>query len=237
MNVALFILVVVVSFTIVRIGAIAFQLTGLTWSQAKFQALSCFTGTGFTTHEAELIAGNSQRRKIAAFMMVLGNAGLVVLIATFANSLQPDVFIQQLTAPVMPGWVPYAFVPLLNFLIMLLAFFLVVRLFGRMHVSDRITSRLRRSLLRRHLLDSLSLEEPVLSAPHRAIIKIILGEHSHMIGVPIAALTAHEIEVLALESGGRIIANPPGDTTLNLGDNLLCLGEPLRIREVLLRTK
>jgi hypothetical protein len=237
MNVALFILVVVVSFTIVRIGAIAFQLTGLSWSQAKFQALSCFTGTGFTTREAELIVGNSQRRKIASFMMVLGNAGLVVLIATFANSLQPDVFIQRFTEPVMPDWVPYTFVPLLNFLIMLLAFFLVVRLFGRMHVSDRITSRLRQSLLRRRLLDSLSLEEPVLSAPHRAIVKIIVGEHSHVIGAPVTTITAHEIEILAVEGSGKITANPPGDVTLNLGDNLLCLGEPSRIREVLLRTR
>ena len=37
----LFILTLIVSFIVVRIGAIAFQLTGLEWSLAKFQALSC----------------------------------------------------------------------------------------------------------------------------------------------------------------------------------------------------
>jgi len=42
MNVLLFIIVLVGSFIIVRIGAIALQLTGLEWSLAKFQALSCF---------------------------------------------------------------------------------------------------------------------------------------------------------------------------------------------------
>ena len=48
----LFILALISSFIVVRIGAIAFQLTGLEWSLAKFQALSCFSGTGFTTKEA-----------------------------------------------------------------------------------------------------------------------------------------------------------------------------------------
>ncbi len=59
MSTALFILVVAVSFTVVRTGAIAFQLPGLHWPQARFQALSCFTGTGFTTRESELIVGDS----------------------------------------------------------------------------------------------------------------------------------------------------------------------------------
>ncbi|MHC4256266.1 MAG: TrkA C-terminal domain-containing protein, partial [Planctomycetota bacterium] len=66
MGLFLFIIVLVVSFIAVRIGAIAFQLTGLNWELAKFQALSCFTGTGFTTRESELIVGHGQRRKIAS---------------------------------------------------------------------------------------------------------------------------------------------------------------------------
>ncbi|MBN2457079.1 MAG: DUF2179 domain-containing protein [Sedimentisphaerales bacterium] len=77
MNVMLFIIVVIASFIIVRIGAIAFQLTGLEWSLAKFQSLSYFSGTGFTTREAELVTGHPQRRRIATVLIILGNAGLV----------------------------------------------------------------------------------------------------------------------------------------------------------------
>ena len=36
------------TFVVVRIGAVAFNLTGMEWAQAKFQALSCFSGTGYT---------------------------------------------------------------------------------------------------------------------------------------------------------------------------------------------
>lgn len=237
MNVALFILVVVVSFVVVRIGAIAFQLTGLTWSQAKFQALSCFTGTGFTTRESELIVGNSQRRRVASIMMVLGHAGLVVMIATFANPLQPNVYLQKLTVQVVPDWIPYTFIPLFNFVLLLVVFFVIVRFLGTMHVSDRITSSLRRTLLRRRLLDTLTLEEPVLSAPQRAIIKIIIGERSHLIGQDLSTIIAQGIEILAVESGGKITANPPGDVKLDLGDSLLCFGEARKIRDVLLQVR
>lgn len=55
MNLFLFIFAILISFIVVRIGAVAFELTGLEWSIAKFQALSCFTGTGFTTRESELV--------------------------------------------------------------------------------------------------------------------------------------------------------------------------------------
>jgi len=87
MNVMLFIIVVVASFIIVRIGAIAFQLTGLEWSLAKFQSLSCFSGTGFTTREAELVTGHPQRRRIATVLIVLGNAGFIIMIASVGNNM------------------------------------------------------------------------------------------------------------------------------------------------------
>lgn len=39
---------VLISMLIVRIGSIAFEMTGLERDKARFQALSCFSGTGFT---------------------------------------------------------------------------------------------------------------------------------------------------------------------------------------------
>lgn len=77
---------VVVSLLIVRIGAIALMLTGLSFDKAKFQALSAFTGTGFTTREAERVVNNSRRRKIVSLLMILGNAGIVTVIVTATSS-------------------------------------------------------------------------------------------------------------------------------------------------------
>ena len=77
---------VVISLLIVRAGAIALMMTGLNYDKAKFQALSAFTGTGFTTREAEQVVSNSRRRKIVSWLMILGNVGVVTVIVTATSS-------------------------------------------------------------------------------------------------------------------------------------------------------
>ena len=106
MNLFLLIVTIIVSMIIVRVGAIAFELTGLNWNIAKFQSLSCFSGTGFTIREAELVLGYPQRRRIASYLMILGNAGLVAMIATFANSLSPNTLFLKYTFPFIPAFLP-----------------------------------------------------------------------------------------------------------------------------------
>jgi len=72
-----------VSLFVVRIASVALRLTGLSDDVARFQSLSAFTGTGFTTHEAEMIVNYPLRRKILSGLMVFGNLGLVSVAATF----------------------------------------------------------------------------------------------------------------------------------------------------------
>ena len=83
MGVILLFFFIVISFLIVRVGAVALELTGLEKNKALFQALSAFTGTGFTTRESEMIVGHPQRRRVVTILMVLGTAGIVSVIATF----------------------------------------------------------------------------------------------------------------------------------------------------------
>jgi hypothetical protein len=45
MSVVLLVIFVVVSYLIMRVGAIALEMTGMEKSKARFQALSAFTGT------------------------------------------------------------------------------------------------------------------------------------------------------------------------------------------------
>ncbi len=71
------------SVSIVRIGAVAMRLTGLPENVARFQCVSALTGTGFTTQEAETIVNYPIRRRIVVALMVLGNLGLVSIASTF----------------------------------------------------------------------------------------------------------------------------------------------------------
>ena len=52
-------LVIFVSFLIIRAAAVALMMTGMDEKKAKFQALSAFSGTGFTTKEAESVPPGS----------------------------------------------------------------------------------------------------------------------------------------------------------------------------------
>jgi hypothetical protein len=76
-----------VSFLIVRAAAIALRMTGLDKKRAVFQALSAFTGTGFTTKEAESVINHPLRRKIITWLMIMGNAGIVTIIITATSSI------------------------------------------------------------------------------------------------------------------------------------------------------
>jgi hypothetical protein len=78
---------VFVSMLVVRAGAIAFVMTGMDFTRAKFQALSAFSGTGFTTREAEQVVNHKTRRAIATWLMISGNAGVVAVIVTGTSSL------------------------------------------------------------------------------------------------------------------------------------------------------
>ncbi len=78
------------SLLITRVASVALTLTGLSQQSARFQARSAFTGVGFTTTEAEKVVNHPVRRRILMLLMMLGNAGIVTVIAsiilTFVDS-------------------------------------------------------------------------------------------------------------------------------------------------------
>lgn len=82
--IALFALVaaVAMSLLITRIASMALMLTGLSRESARFQARSAFTGVGFTTSESEQVVNHPVRRRILMLLMLVGNAGVITVIAT-----------------------------------------------------------------------------------------------------------------------------------------------------------
>jgi Trk-type K+ transport system membrane component len=234
MSWVLFIIMIVVSFIAVRIGAIAFQLTGLEWSLAKFQSLSCFTGTGFTTQEAELITGDSQRRRIASVLMVLGNAGFVVMIATFANSLRPQQILQKgLIEWLLPFPVPLYSLPWINLLFIILAVLFIYKIFKNPKLSKRLTNFLRRRVIKRELFTTASFEELLLATGGYGVSKIDIGAGSPVLDKTLieSQLRRHDVTVLAITRGTRTIPNPSSDRTIRMGDQLICFGKLQNIRD------
>lgn len=91
-------IILTISLLITQVVTVALTQTGLSREAALFQAVSAFTGVGFTTREAETVVGHPVRRRIVIGTMILGNAGFVTavssLVLTFVGTGQRDVLIR-----------------------------------------------------------------------------------------------------------------------------------------------
>ena len=235
MNLLLFITVLIIAFIIVRIGAIAFQLTGLEWSLAKFQALSCFTATGFTTKEAELITATRQRRRIASVLIVLGHAGLVTMIATFANSLNPRGITNKIEIPFLPDVIPTGFLPLINLAVIAVAIYVIYKVFTKTKFAKKLTNVLRGKIIKKEIFKRVSFEELLLATGGYGVSKIDVHKDCPVLDMTLleAKLRKLDITVLAIVRADKTIPNPSAKSRILLGDELLCFGRLDNIRNQL----
>ncbi|MCK4533623.1 hypothetical protein KAU39_07515 [bacterium] len=229
MNLLLFLVTLVVSFIVIKIGAIAFQLTGLEWSLAQFQALSCFTGTGFTTKESELITGNIQRRRIASVLIILGYAGLVTIIVTFANSLRPS---STFDIPFLSSIFPLSVLPWINFLIIILSVYIIYKIATYAKFTQRLTDILRARMVKKEIVKPVTFEELVVATGGYGVSSIEICKDSPILNKTMieAALRKQDITILAIERNGEIIPNPSAKIKFLLGDKLVCFGKLENIR-------
>ena len=221
MGAVLFILVLIASFIIVRIGAVAFQMTGLEWSLAKFQSLSCFSGTGFTTKEAELITGDQRRRRIASILIVLGNAGLVTMIATVASALNPEqVLIVRFSESFLPFSIPSAMVPWINLIVIIVGLLVIYKISTNRKIAGKITRYLRKRIRKKDLLKPVSFEELLLLTGGYGISRIEVCENSPLIDKTLmeSDLRKNDITILAVVRGSETIPNPTALVTIHKGD-------------------
>ncbi len=227
MNILLLLATLIISMIAVRIGAVAFNLTGLEWKVAKFQALSCFTGTGFTTRESELILASPRRRRIATYLVIIGHAGFVAMIATFANSIRPSQVLTQLDLPFLRSFVPPQLLPLINLLIITAAVFALVRFLPHTAVARKVTILAKKKLIGKKIILQEKFEEIFIAPGGFGVSRVNIEESSPLSGQTLAEadLRKHGITVLVIERGLTTIANPPANTRIQIGDVLLCFGK------------
>ena len=231
MNLILFVITIVIAFIAVRIGAIAFQLTGLDWSLAKFQALSCFSGTGFTTKEAELITCVPQRRRIATILMILGNAGFVALIATFANSLNPKVPLLKITIP----FIPSALIPWIHLTIIIGFLYVFYKVSTNSKYVKKITNSLRNQIVKKEIIKPVSFEELLIATGGYGVSQIEISVGNPLVNKTLleSNLRKHDVLILVIERKGESICNPPDNTKILPDDLLTCFGKLDFIRKEL----
>ncbi len=232
MNLLLLLVTIVVSMIVVRIGAIAFQLTGIPWSLAKFQALSCFTSTGFTTKESELITGNPQRRRVASVLMILGHAGFVTMIAAFANSLNPNILSAHFPIPFLRKGIPSGFLPWLNLAIVGGFLYVVYKIFTNTNIARMLTETLRSQMLKQKIIKPVSFEELLVATGGYGVSQVEISDVSPLIDKTLreSGLRKADVTILVIERDGMTIPNPPADSKILVRDKLTCFGRLENIR-------
>ena len=211
MSIVLLFFFIVISFLIVRVGAVALELTGLQRGKARFQALSAFTGTGFTTRESEMIVNHHQRRRVVTILMVLGNVGIVSLIATFILSLVSSRGV----------WIPS--LKLVGIALFALAFFWLV---SREKIARVLSDKIRQKLMTHMDLERVTVEEILYQARGYGIAIVGVSKLSKLAGITLArsGLREQGITVLSIERDGMPIAIPSAQEEIHAGDRLVCYG-------------
>jgi len=211
-------LAVLVSMLVVRAGAIAFLMTGMDMHRAKFQALSAFSGTGFTTREAEQVVNHPTRRRIASWLMILGNAGVVAVIVTSTSSLvsSEGIGIPISALALAGGLAVVYFISTRAGLIRGWESFVQERL-GR---SPQFEERPVEELL--HMLQGYEL------------VRVLIAEGSALAGVTLAEakLPAKGCLVLGIERGQTFTSAPDGDQRIGAGDRLIVYGQTKQLEDM-----
>jgi len=203
-------LVIFVSFLIVRAAAIALMMTGMDEKRAKFQALSAFSGTGFTTKEAEYVINHPKRRRIITWLMILGNAGIVTVIVTATSSLVRSGGYQ------LPMYI----------LLLAVGIFIIYRI-----VTNRGFIRRWEGFIEDKFVQSRTFEEDVTEdllhfIEGYGLVRIIVAEDSPLAGSSLAEhkLTERDILVLGIERGKNWIPIPKATEIIEDGDKVVAYG-------------
>ena len=217
--VGILLVAILISLIIVRIAAFALHLTGMEYDIAKFQALSAFTGTGFTTREAERVVRYRDRRRIITLLIILGNAGFVTVIATLVAS-----FTQ------VSGYTWF----FIRLAIIVAAVFILYQVILRSGVGNVVARWLRKPLLRYVLRGAPPVETIFEVSGDRSVYLVRTKRKSGIVGLSVAEVGSKEgVDILAIYRVSGVQAKPSSDEKIAPGDRILVYGDGKVLRQLL----
>ncbi len=199
---------------VMEVGAIELKITGMEISNARFQALSALTGTGFTTKDSETILNNRIRKRIIMTLMIIGHIGLTVIVIS-AVTLSRAITLWQLIAGFTLIFVAYLFAsnaPLLN------------------NLDKGIESQLIKNLR----LRKKPVEEVLHLNDQYSVAEVELNNDCVILNKSLASLqlTKRDILVLAIKGDNRLILTPTGNDIIKRGDTLVVYGKLKNIENI-----
>lgn len=221
--IALFI-IAAVSLVIVRIGATALMMTGLSRDVSDFQSISCFFGVGFTTVEAEMIVSHPVRRKIATHLIIAGNVGITGALGALIVAMVGD-----------GGGGPFSEIPLwIRVSIAACGVGLLFVFFRFGPVRGLLETAIRYSLERSGVVRALDYETILRSRDGYVVSQFDIDPSHPYIGRSLVDLGLGSRGVLILgmlRESGEYLGTPGKNSVIMAGDVLTVYGQEKTIRE------
>lgn len=217
------IIVLALSMLIVRIGTIALEMTGMSKDIAKFQALSAFSGAGFTTQEAEEVLTYPARRRVVEQLIRLGNVGVITAIASLVLSI--------MNAPTRPRRIVFVFGTAAT----------VIFISRTEGFSDLVNPMIRRVLRRTATFELRDYTGLLQLGGNHQVADFAVHDGAWLADECLADLKLHEDEgVLILgirRQDGTYVPAPSGSDEIRVGDTVIAYGEEDHLHELAERTK
>jgi hypothetical protein len=203
-------LAILVSLLVVRAAAIALMMTGLDRRRAVFQALSAFTGTGFTTREAESVINHPQRRKIISRLMILGNAGIVTVMVTATSSL---VAVEGVQIPI-------------NVIILVAGLLVIYKIATHRGFIKRWEQFIEDKLVKSRAMEEAPVEDLLHLLEGHGLVKLIVQEGSAHEGKTVMDFRSaiKGAIILGIEREGQWLPVPRHREVIQAGDRLVIYG-------------
>ena len=204
------IIIIFIFFFIVRVATVILKLTGMDERTARFQAISAFTGTGFTTKEAETILEQEVRRKTITVLMILGRVGIVSIIGGLFLSFGKD----NLRADLCKTAIILGFI------------FVLYLITASRPFSRALTMFIEKGIIAGGIVKQSTLEELFTLPKGYGIAQLTITGDSEEKGLTLAkaGFIKKDILVLAIERKSRHISFPRAEDAIKEGDKLLCYG-------------
>ena len=214
-NLIIVLVTIIFSIIIVRIGAIALRLTGMSWDNAMFQSVSAFTGAGYTTEISENILKNEKRQQVIVWMIVLGNAGFATILVTLLKNSGVGFNIES-------------FNEIINLiLIVILCIILYLIVFRNATVKD-LNRLFEKILSASHKFKDNSIEEVLYSEEGYGFARLKITEKSNVCGKKLSDINLEKYKVIIvavrITKGDKFIPAPKGDLIIEPSCVLICYG-------------
>ncbi len=221
------IIILSVSVLVTKIATIALMHTGLSRQSAKFQARSAFTGVGYATQEAENIVNHPVRRRIIMLLMLLGNAGIVSVIASLMLTFLDDKD-------------PFGLSVTYRLLLLIAGILLLIILFNSKVVNKGLSKIIHYALKKYTKLNVMDYSGILHLSGEYEIAEILVGTDDWLANKNLAelALLREGLFILGINrKNGTYIGIPGSDTEISPGDTLIIYGRGPTIRRLDTRKK